>query len=57
MKRLDSCPRKDGFRMPAEFEEHAGTYIIWPERTDNYLIFSFLTPPLTPDIDFIQHIL
>lgn len=36
MKRLDSCPRKDGFRMPAEFEEHAGTYIIWPERTDNW---------------------
>lgn len=36
MKKLDGCPRKDGFRMPAEFEEHAGTYIIWPERTDNW---------------------
>ena len=22
--------------MPAEFEKHAGTYIIWPERPDNW---------------------
>jgi len=35
-KRLDSTPKKDGFRMPGEFEEHAGTYIIWPERPDNW---------------------
>ncbi len=36
MKRLDSTPKKDGFRMPGEFEVHAGTYIIWPERPDNW---------------------
>ncbi|MBQ8681602.1 MAG: agmatine deiminase [Bacilli bacterium] len=36
MKRLDTIPKKDGFRMPGEFEKHAGTYIIWPERPDNW---------------------
>lgn len=36
MKKLDSCPKNDGFRMPGEFEPHAGTYIIWPERPDNW---------------------
>ncbi len=36
MKRLSSIPSEDGFRMPAEFEEHRGTYIIWPERPDNW---------------------
>lgn len=36
MKRLESIPKTDGFRMPAEFEEHTGTYIIWPERPDNW---------------------
>lgn len=36
MKRLDTSPRRDGFRMPAEFEPHAGTYMIWPERPDNW---------------------
>ena len=36
MKRLNSTPKKDGFRMPGEFEKHAGTYIIWPERPDNW---------------------
>ena len=36
MKKLDSCPKADGYRMPAEFEEHAGTYMIWPERPDNW---------------------
>lgn len=36
MKRLDSTPKKDGFRMPGEFEPHRGTYIIWPERPDNW---------------------
>ena len=36
MKRLDSTPKKDGFRMPGEFENHDGTYIIWPERPDNW---------------------
>lgn len=32
----DTTPANDGFRMPAEFEPHAGTWMIWPERTDNW---------------------
>lgn len=36
MKKLDSTPRADGFRMPGEFEAHRGTYMIWPERPDNW---------------------
>ena len=36
MKRLDTTPTSDGFRMPGEFEEHSGTYMIWPERPDNW---------------------
>ncbi|MFI3261209.1 MAG: agmatine deiminase [bacterium] len=36
MKILNSIPKEDGFRMPGEFEEHEATYIIWPERTDNW---------------------
>ena len=36
MKRLDSNPKQDGFRMPGEFEKHSGTYMIWPERPDNW---------------------
>ncbi len=26
----------DGFHMPAEWEPHAGTWMIWPERPDNW---------------------
>jgi len=33
---LSSTPRRDGFRMPAESEPHAGTWMLWPERTDNW---------------------
>ena len=36
MKRLNTKPIDDGFRMPGEFEPHRGTYIIWPERPDNW---------------------
>ncbi len=36
MEKLTSTPRADGFRMPGEFEPHSGTYIIWPERPDNW---------------------
>ncbi|WP_088809157.1 MULTISPECIES: agmatine deiminase [Listeria] len=36
MKTIDSSPKKDGFRMPGEFERHAGCYMLWPERTDNW---------------------
>jgi agmatine deiminase len=30
------APRKDGFRMPGEFEPHASCWMLWPERTDNW---------------------
>ncbi|MDP1627718.1 MAG: agmatine deiminase [Parvibaculum sp.] len=33
---LDTTPKADGFRMPAEFEPHAGTWMLWPERPDNW---------------------
>lgn len=33
---LDSTPAADGFRMPAEFEPHAGCWMAWPERPDNW---------------------
>ncbi len=33
---LDSVPAADGFRMPAEFEPHAGCWMAWPERPDNW---------------------
>ncbi|MEZ5078776.1 MAG: agmatine deiminase [Solirubrobacterales bacterium] len=33
---LDSTPAADGFRMPAEFAPHAGCWMAWPERTDNW---------------------
>ena len=36
MKRLNTLPKDDGFWMPGEFEEHSGTYMIWPERPDNW---------------------
>jgi agmatine deiminase len=29
-------PAKDGFRMPAEWEPHAGTWMLWPERPDTW---------------------
>lgn len=29
-------PRGDGFRMPGEFEPHAGCWMLWPERGDNW---------------------
>ena len=31
-----TTPREDGFRMPAEWEPHAGCWMIWPERSDNW---------------------
>lgn len=37
MKRIEkTTPKKDGYRMPGEYEKHRGTYIIWPERPDNW---------------------
>ena len=33
---LTTTPRADGYRMPAEWEPHRGTWLIWPERSDNW---------------------
>ena len=33
---LDTTPAADGFWMPAEFDVHAGTWMLWPERQDNW---------------------
>ena len=33
---LTSTPAVDGFWMPAEFEPHAGCWMLWPERPDNW---------------------
>ncbi|HUM56662.1 MAG TPA: agmatine deiminase, partial [Bacillota bacterium] len=35
-KRIDSTPKADGFRMPAEFEPQQQIFMIWPERPDNW---------------------
>src|SRR5512143_3260567 len=35
-KVIDSTPRADGYFMPAEFSAHTGTWLLWPERTDNW---------------------
>ena len=31
-----STPKKDGYRMPGEFENHTGTWMLWPQRQDNW---------------------
>jgi agmatine deiminase len=31
-----TTPRDHGFAMPAEWAAHAGCWMIWPERTDNW---------------------
>ncbi|NJD58573.1 MAG: agmatine deiminase [Anaerolineales bacterium] len=33
---FSSTPQADGFRMPAEFSPHAGTWMLWPQRPDNW---------------------
>ncbi len=33
---LNSTPKQDGFRMPAEFEPQEAVWMIWPERNDNW---------------------
>lgn len=35
-KIIESTSRKDGFRMPGEFEPHDAVYMVWPERGDNW---------------------
>ena len=36
MQTLITTPRDDGFYMPAEWAPHAQTWMVWPERTDNW---------------------
>ncbi|MGD0198433.1 MAG: agmatine deiminase [Solirubrobacteraceae bacterium] len=33
---LASTPRSDGFHMPAEWQPHAGCWMAWPQRPDNW---------------------
>src|SRR5262245_29462339 len=33
---LQTTPAADRLRMPAEFEHHAGSWMLWPERKDNW---------------------
>jgi agmatine deiminase len=33
---LARTPAADGYWMPGEFEPHAGTWMLWPERPDNW---------------------
>ncbi len=33
---LTSTPAADGYHMPGEFEPHAGCWMAWPERPDNW---------------------
>lgn len=35
-KRINSTPKKDGFRMPGEFEPQDQIFMIWPDRPDNW---------------------
>jgi agmatine deiminase len=35
-KPIASTPRADGFRMPGEYEAHAKTWMLWPQRPDNW---------------------
>lgn len=34
MKLIDSTPRKDGYRMPGEYEPHEACWMLWPQRPD-----------------------
>ena len=36
MTTLTSTPRQDGYYMPAEWAPHSQTWMVWPERPDNW---------------------
>lgn len=36
MRITDSTPKADGFYMPSELAPHRCTYILWPQREDNW---------------------
>ena len=33
---LETTPRQDGFHMPAEWAQHSQTWMLWPQRPDNW---------------------
>ncbi len=33
---VGTTPKADGYRMPGEFEEQRGVWMLWPERCDNW---------------------
>jgi agmatine deiminase len=35
-KLLTTLPSDDGYRMPGEFEPHSKTWMLWPDRPDNW---------------------
>ncbi len=36
MTTLSSTPRPDGYFMPAEWAPHSQTWMVWPQRPDNW---------------------
>lgn len=36
MRIINSTPKQDGYFMPSEMARHRCTYILWPEREDNW---------------------
>ena len=36
MKTLSTTPRNDGYFMPAEWAPHSQTWMVWPQRPDNW---------------------
>ena len=36
MTTLTSTPRQDGYYMPAEWAPHSQTWMVWPQRPDNW---------------------
>lgn len=36
MRIIDRTPKQDGFYMPSELAEHRCTWVLWPQREDNW---------------------
>ena len=36
MTTLTTTPRTDGYFMPAEWAPHSQTWMVWPQRPDNW---------------------
>lgn len=35
-RKIESIPKKDGFKMPGEFEPQTSVWLLWPQRPDNW---------------------